>query len=151
MAEAQERSDPRSPRAAIVIAATVVIAVVVGLVAWTASRSDEAVPPTGTTPTTEPARPASTTILGLRGWTVQSTSIASSPPQVVSTAGYSTEGWLPVKPDDAGAPGTEIGALVQNDRCPDLYVSTNLGNCRNGTGGAAGGDPAIPPFDVPWW
>jgi exo-1,4-beta-D-glucosaminidase len=34
-----------------------------------------------------------------------------------------------VKPDDAGAPGTEINVLVQNGKCPDVFYSDNMRKC----------------------
>ena len=144
---ARHRSWPR------LVAVVGVVLLLGGVVVWSLTRTEPARPPDagGTTTSSAPVRPDSMVTLGLEGWTVQSSALAPAAPEAISQPGFATDGWLPVKPDDAGAPGTEVGALVQNGRCPDLYVSDHLAQCRNGVGGAAGGDPAIPPFDVPWW
>ena len=94
-----------------------------------------------------PARSLST--LGLRGWSVQSSAIAAQGGRQISTPRFDTSTWLPVKPDDAGAPGTEIGALLQNGACPDVFVSTHLRDCFGFTNTV--GPVTTAPFDVPWW
>src|SRR6478735_3177049 len=57
---------------------------------------------------------ANTRTLGLRGWQVRSSAASD---------------WLAVHPDDAGAPGTEIDALLQNGGCPDVFFSTRMKDC----------------------
>ena len=47
----------------------------------------------------------------------------------ISTPGFGTASWLHVRPDDAGAPGTEVGALVQTGHCPNVFFSTNMKSC----------------------
>jgi exo-1,4-beta-D-glucosaminidase len=72
--------------------------------------------------------PAGTTTIGLHGWQVQSTAPATSwttgsgatqSGTQISARGFPAAGWLPVTPDDAGAVGTEVEALLQNGVCPD--------------------------------
>src|SRR5215470_6904509 len=87
--------------------------------------------------------------VGLGGWEVQSSAIATQSGSAISTPGFSTAGFMHVTPDDAGAPGTEIEALLQNGACPNVFFSTNMENCF-GYMGAIGPD-TIAQFDVPWW
>jgi exo-1,4-beta-D-glucosaminidase len=54
-----------------------------------------------------------------------------------------------VRPDDAGAVGTEVGALVQNGRCPNVFFSTNMKTCF-GYMNQIGPD-TIAMFSLPWW
>ncbi len=118
---------------------------------------------------------AGTRTLGLHGWQVQSSAPtttwttgmgATQDGGQISSPGYDTAGWLPVRPDDAGAVGTEVEALLQNGACPDdtalepvnqstdspnsIFYSDNLQQCF----GAPMTNPAAdtnPLFDVPWW
>src|SRR2546422_11294992 len=48
------------------------------------------------------------------GWKVLTSATATQTGQQISTPGFNTTGWLSVTNDDAGAPGTEIEALLQN-------------------------------------
>ncbi|MGN6678617.1 MAG: glycosyl hydrolase 2 galactose-binding domain-containing protein, partial [Streptosporangiaceae bacterium] len=89
------------------------------------------------------------TTLGLGGWQVQNSTDAPQAGADISTPGFSTSGWLQVTPDDAGAPGTEIEALVQNGACPNVFFSDNLRKCFGFTTDASA--VTIPPFNVPWW
>ena len=59
--------------------------------------------------------------LGQGGWKVQSSGTATQSGKTISTPGFSTSSWLSVKRDDAGAPGTEIEALLQNGTCPNVF------------------------------
>jgi exo-1,4-beta-D-glucosaminidase len=113
--------------------------------------------------------------LGLGGWQVQSTAPttrwttrtgATQSGSEISAPGFDASGWLPVRPDDAGAVGTEVEALVQNGICPDdpalqpinssadslssVFYSDNLQQCFGPpmTNPAADTNPL---FDVPWW
>src|SRR5581483_10851195 len=87
--------------------------------------------------------------VGLGGWQVQSSAQVSQSGGQISAPGFAAGSWLEVKPDDAGAPGTEVGALVQNGACPDVFYSTNMASCF-GYMDAVGAD-TIPRFAVPWW
>ena len=74
--------------------------------------------------------PAPTTqTLGLHGWQVQSSASAGNNGAALSRPGFAARGWLKVTPDDGGAPGTEVEALVQNGRCPNVFFSTNMKRC----------------------
>ena len=95
-----------------------------------------------------PAASADVTTVGLGGWQVQSTAQATQSPAAISTPGFGTASWLHVRPDDAGAPGTEVGALVQTGHCPNVFFSTNMKQCFGYLTGI--GDP-VPQFAVPWW
>ncbi len=67
--------------------------------------------------------------LGLGGWQVESSAVAGRGGGVISEADYPAEHWLHVTPDDAGAPGTEIEALLQSGACPNVFYSTNMRKC----------------------
>lgn len=97
------------------------------------------------------AHPASTGLItvGTQGWQVQSSAIATDPAEQISGPGYRTTDWLPVKPDDAGAPGTEINALLQNGACPDVFYSDNMRKCFGYVDKL--GPVTVPRFAVPWW
>src|SRR5438105_4935036 len=90
-----------------------------------------------------------TSTIGLSGWEVQSSSTVTQPGSAISTPGFSTAGWLNVTPDDAGAPGTELEALVQNNQCANAFFSTNMKTCF-GYMSKVGAD-TIKQFSVPWW
>ncbi|HEX3689023.1 MAG TPA: hypothetical protein VHV28_04975 [Solirubrobacteraceae bacterium] len=96
-----------------------------------------------------PAAGAATQTVGLRGWQVQSSASAGNSGAAVSRSGFAAKGWLRVTPDDGGAPGTEVEALVQDGRCPNVFFSTNLKRCF-GYMKTLGAD-TIPRFAVPWW
>jgi exo-1,4-beta-D-glucosaminidase len=84
----------------------------------------------------------------------------------ISEPGFGTAGWLPVKPDDAGAVGTEVEALLQNGICPDdprlqpvnqstdsphsVFYSGNMELCFGAPMTSPGAD-TDPLFAVPWW
>jgi exo-1,4-beta-D-glucosaminidase len=113
--------------------------------------------------------------VGLQGWQVQSTAAATDwttgtgatqAGNQISEPGFSTTGWLTVRPDSAGAVGTEGEALLQHGVCPDdkslepvnqspyshasIFYGDNLQNCF----GAPMTTPAVdtnPLFDIPWW
>jgi exo-1,4-beta-D-glucosaminidase len=98
---------------------------------------------------TAPAASAQLTTIGLGGWQVQSSALVTQGGSGVSQPGFPTGSWLKVRPDDAGAVGTEVGALVQNGRCPNVFFSTNMKMCF-GYMSQVGAD-TIPMFSVPWW
>jgi len=90
-----------------------------------------------------------TSTLGLGGWRVQSSAVATQGGPVVSSPGFSPHGWLTVHADGAGAPGTEIGALLENGACPNVFFSTTMSTCF-GDQRRIGRD-TVPRFAVPWW
>ena len=92
---------------------------------------------------------AGTRTVGLGGWQVQSSARATQTGAQISTPGFRTGAWLHVRPDDAGAAGTEVYALVQNGRCRGVFFSTNMKTCF-GYMDTIGPD-TIPMFSVPWW
>src|SRR5690242_11094068 len=83
------------------------------------------------------------------GWKVLSSATATQGGAQISTPGFSTGGWLTVANDGAGAPGTEINALLQNGSCPNVFFSTNMKTCF-GQMTRIGAD-TIARFSVPWW
>jgi exo-1,4-beta-D-glucosaminidase len=107
----------------------------------TPPRLTPAAPPTGSTATTD---------LGDgTGWKVLTSATATQSGATISTPGFSTVGWLTVSNDGAGAPGTEINALLQNGSCPNIFFSTNMKTCF-GQMTKIGAD-TISQFSVPWW
>ncbi len=95
------------------------------------------------------AASADTRVVGLDGWQVQSSASVPQGGGQVSTPGFDASSWLQVMPDDAGAVGTEVGALVQTGHCPRVFFSNNMENCF-GYMNAIGPD-TLPMFSVPWW
>ena len=95
------------------------------------------------------AASAGTRIVGLSGWQVQSSALAPRAGSRISEPSFPTGSWLHVRPDDAGAVGTEVGALVQAGRCPDVFFSARLKSCF-GYMDTIGPD-TIRRFSVPWW
>jgi exo-1,4-beta-D-glucosaminidase len=104
------------------------------------ANSAAAAPPTGST---------AITTLGAAGWKVLTSATATQSGAQISTPGFSTTGWLSVTNDGAGAPGTEINALLQNGTCPNVFFSTNMKTCF-GQMTRVGAD-TIAQFSVPWW
>jgi exo-1,4-beta-D-glucosaminidase len=103
--------------------------------------------------------------LGAGGWRVASSATATGSGAVISAPAYDAGSWLRVANDSAGAPGTEIEALLQNGRCPgdhslqpvnessdsrhSVFFSDNMRRCY-GFENQIGAD-TVPLFDVPWW
>src|SRR2546430_1771032 len=83
------------------------------------------------------------------GWKVLTSATATQGGAQISTPGFSTSGWLTVVNDGAGAPGTEVNALLQNGGCPNVFFSTNMKTCF-GQMTKVGAD-TIAQFSVPWW
>jgi exo-1,4-beta-D-glucosaminidase len=83
------------------------------------------------------------------GWKVLTSATATQTGAQISTPGFSTSGWLSVVNDDAGAPGTEINALLQNGSCPNVFFSTNMKTCFGQM--TRIGAETVPQFSVPWW
>ncbi|HLI60613.1 MAG TPA: beta galactosidase jelly roll domain-containing protein [Solirubrobacteraceae bacterium] len=92
---------------------------------------------------------ADTRIVGLHGWQVQSSAHVAAGGARVSLPSFGARSWLHVRPDGAGAVGTELNALLQNGRCPHVFYGTNMKRCF-GYMDAIGRD-TIPEFAVPWW
>jgi len=95
------------------------------------------------------ASPTGLITLGTQGWQVQSSAVATQSAQEVSNPAFTATGWLPVKPDDTGAPGTEINALLQNGACPNVFYSDNMRTCFGYTDKV--GPVTVARFAVPWW
>jgi exo-1,4-beta-D-glucosaminidase len=87
--------------------------------------------------------------LGAGGWKVLTSATATQTGQQISAPGFHTSGWLSVTNDDAGAPGTEVEALLQNGTCPGVFFSANMKTCF-GYMKSIGPDK-IKQFSVPWW
>ena len=95
------------------------------------------------------AASADTQTVGLGGWQVQSSADATQTGDQISAPGFPTGSWLHVRPDDAGAVGTEVNALVQTGHCPNVFFSTNMKTCFGYMDSI--GANTIPEFSVPWW
>src|ERR1022692_194616 len=87
--------------------------------------------------------------LGARGWRVHSSAGVTRRGARISSPGFRARRWLRVSNDDAGAPGTEIEALLQNGRCPHVFFSDNMRKCF-GFEDRVGKD-TVARFAVPWW
>jgi exo-1,4-beta-D-glucosaminidase len=103
--------------------------------------------------------------LGSNGWAVQSSAVVTQSGAQISTPGFNTSSWLPVTNDDAGAPGTEIEALLQNGQCPgdtalqpvnqstsspnSVFFSNNMQLCYGFASKI--GPVSVKQFNVPWW
>ncbi|HVV24709.1 MAG TPA: beta-mannosidase [Pseudonocardiaceae bacterium] len=87
--------------------------------------------------------------LGTHGWKVLTSATATQGGAAISTPGFDTSKWLSVTPDDAGAPGTEVEALLQNGGCPDVFYSDNMKKCFGQM--TSIGPETIARFKDPWW
>lgn len=96
-----------------------------------------------------PVASASTRILGLGGWQVQSSAVVPERGNQISEPGFNTGTWLHVRPDAAGAVGTEVEALLQTGHCPNVFYSDDMEVCF-GFMNTIGPD-TVPSFSVPWW
>jgi exo-1,4-beta-D-glucosaminidase len=92
---------------------------------------------------------AKLTTVGLGGWQVQSSARTGQSGAQISSPRFSATLWLQVRPDDAGAVGTEVGALVQSGHCRNVSFSTNMRACFGYM--SRRGPDTIPMFSVPWW
>ena len=90
-----------------------------------------------------------TTTLGAGGWQVQSSALVPQAGGLISSPGFDTTAWLAVKPDDAGAPGTEIAALLRNGVCPTVFYADTMRKCFGYMDER--GPVTVPRFAVPWW
>jgi exo-1,4-beta-D-glucosaminidase len=130
------------------IAAAAVLGVA-ALVAQTAASATTTAPPAAPAAGTAPTGSTAVVDLGGAGWKVLTSATATQGGAQISTPGFSTAGWLNVANDGAGAPGTEINALLQNGSCPNVFFSTNMKTCY-GQMTKVGAD-TIAQFSVPWW
>src|SRR6185437_15084297 len=154
------------PGPALAAAAVLAMASLTFAVTANAGPSRPAAPTIAATLAAAPSTGASDiTDLGANGWSVQSSAVATQTGAQISTPGFNTSTWLPVANDDAGAPGTEVEALVQNGKCPgdtalqpvnqndsgpnSVFFSNNIQSCY-GFMSKIGSD-SIAQFDVPWW
>ncbi len=103
--------------------------------------------------------------LGAHGWRVASSATAKQSGAKISSPGFNASSWLRVANDDAGAPGTEVEALLQNGKCPDdralqpvnqssagrhsVFFSDNMRKCYGYMDRI--GQDTVARFDVPWW
>ncbi|NUR25046.1 MAG: beta-mannosidase [Catenulispora sp.] len=83
------------------------------------------------------------------GWKVLTSATATQTGAQISTPGFNTAAWLSVADDGAGAPGTEISALLQNGTCPNVFFSTNMKTCFGQM--TKTGPDILAQFSVPWW
>lgn len=97
----------------------------------------------------EPGASALTTLGAGTGWKVLTSRTATQSGARISTPGFPTDDWLTVANDDAGAPGTEINALLQNGSCPDVFYSDTMRSCYGQM--TKRGPDTLPQFSVPWW
>jgi exo-1,4-beta-D-glucosaminidase len=126
------------------------VASVIVATAATTNASPAPVPSPRSVPVApSPTAATGTSTLGLRGWEVLSSADSPASGRQISGAAFDTRGWLAVRPDDAGAPGTEIEALLQNGACPDVFHATNMKKCF-GYEKRIGAD-TVARFAVPWW
>jgi exo-1,4-beta-D-glucosaminidase len=95
------------------------------------------------------AASARTVTVGRHGWQVMSTAGVRVADAKVSSPRLNTASWLQVRPDAAGAVGTEVNALVQTGHCPNVFFSTNMRRCFGYM--AHIGKDTIKQFAVPWW
>src|SRR3954451_8374480 len=105
--------------------------------------------PQGRTVRAAAVRPAAVSTVGAGGWKGLRSAAATQAGEAISTPGFDTGGWLPVTPDDAGAPGTEITALLQNGRCPNVFYADTMRTCLGYQ--KKNGPVTTAQFAVPWW
>jgi exo-1,4-beta-D-glucosaminidase len=87
--------------------------------------------------------------LGAAGWRVASSAAARQSGRAISSPAFRPSRWLRVRNDDAGAPGTEIEALLQHGACRNVFFSTNMRKCFGYE--ASVGRETVRRFAVPWW
>ncbi len=92
---------------------------------------------------------STTSTLGLPGWEVLSSAKVRQAKATISSPAFRPAGWLRVTPDDAGAPGTEINALLKNGTCPRVEYGENMRRCFGYVPFITG--KTTPEFASPWW
>jgi exo-1,4-beta-D-glucosaminidase len=131
-------------------AAFVVAAALSGIPATMAAAHTNSAPASASVVSSnQPTMPRGLSNLGSAGWKVLTSSTATQAGSAISKPGFDTSKWLSVTPDDSGAPGTEIAALLQNGSCPNVYFSTNMKTCFGYL--SKPGANTIAQFKVPWW
>jgi exo-1,4-beta-D-glucosaminidase len=161
--------------ASVIVSVTTLAALVATADTATAGPATATATATAQVTTTATGTGTGVFTLGRAGWQVQSTAAttdwttqtgATQSGNQISAPGFDTTGWLKVAPDDAGAVGTEVEALLQNGVCPDdpalqpvnqsadspasVFYSDNLEKCF----GPPMTNPGLdtnPLFNVPWW
>ena len=127
--------------------------------------AERAAPPRAGTGAATGTGASNVTDLGAGGWRVASSATATQSGAAISAPSFDAASWLRVRNDDAGAPGTEIEALLQNGRCPgdpalqpvnagsdsphSVFFADNMRRCY-GYENRIGAD-TVPLFRVPWW
>ncbi|MHA6759467.1 glycosyl hydrolase 2 galactose-binding domain-containing protein [Streptacidiphilus sp. PAMC 29251] len=99
--------------------------------------------------TATPAVSGPAVTLGSAGWKVLTSATATQGGAQISTPGFATASWLPVAADDGGGPGTEIEALLQNGKCPNVFYSNNMKTCFGSM--TKVGAETVAQFKDPWW
>src|SRR3954447_11971778 len=90
-------------------------------------------------------------------WQVVSSATATDPGDGLSKPGFDTSSWLKVKTNDAGAPGGEVAAELQNtppdDQCGanNIFYGENITTCQGPAPGAHSAPLATSRYGVPWW
>ncbi len=153
--------------ASIACAATSVVLLAPGAPATQAATVSPVVRSAAAEPSPAPGGTGASDVadLGAGGWQVASSATATQPGAQISAPSFDARSWLRVANDSAGAPGTEIEALLQNGRCPDdaglqpvnrssdsphsVFFSDNMRKCY-GYEKQIGAD-TVPMFRVPWW
>src|SRR5437879_7515130 len=133
----------------LAVGTVLVVGAALGTPAALASNANSAAPATPTA--AQSGRPAiGLSTLGVHtGWQVLTSATATQGGATISAPDFDTKGWLSVKPDDAGAPGTEINALLQNGACPNVFYANNMQKCFGYESGV--GKETVPQFMNPWW
>src|SRR5262245_46863140 len=155
------RAGPPAMRRAVLSRNAILAAMLLGVASLASVAATGAV----AAPTATGTGATDITTLGSSGWRVLSSASTAATGAQISTPGFSTGSWLPVTNDDAGAPGTEIEALVQNGLCPSdtalqpvnqstsspnrVFFSNNMQLCYGYMKKI--GPVTVSPFDAPWW
>src|SRR6266511_3857299 len=117
----------RRPRGMFAVTLLLVAVAGTGAVAAAPPR-----PAAATATVTASAAPGETT--AIPGFLIQSSASTSDTGGTISQPGYATSGWFPV-----AARSTVFAGLLQNNRYPDPFFSTNMRNV------------STTDFSVPWW
>ena len=136
----------------LAVGSALVVAAALGTPAALASNANgPAAPAELASDTAQDGHPAAglSTLGVTTGWKVLTSATATQGGAVISAPNFNTQGWLSVKADDAGAPGTEINALLQNGSCPNVFYGNNMQQCFGYESGV--GKETVPQFEKPWW
>jgi exo-1,4-beta-D-glucosaminidase len=132
----------------LAVGTVLVLGAALGTPAALASNANSAAPASDTAQSGHPAIGLNT--LGVNtGWKVLTSATATQGGAAISASNFDTKGWLSVKADDAGAPGTEINALLQNGACPNVFYADNMRKCFGYEDSV--GKETVPQFMKPWW